>query len=303
MKIAMIGAGAMGSLFGALLAEAGETVTLLDIRKDHVDSINANGLIIEDGYQRRTVKITATTDPDQIGIVDLSFVFVKSTHTADVVRTAAELSGSEGWVLTLQNGMGNIETLSERIDPLRIIAGTTSHGATLLAPGKIRHAGIGETVIGPWEKTIMFGAKIIAERFNQAGIITRTVADVQSMLWSKLFINVGINAITALTGISNGQLLDLEQTRQISREAVYEAVSVARAMGITIQEDPVEKTFLAATATAHNRSSMGQDVDKRRPTEIHAINGFIVRMAQQLGVQVPVNRTLTSLIETLEAHY
>lgn len=303
MKIAMIGAGAMGSLFGALLSEAGETVTLLDIRKDHVDAINDKGLIIENGDRSRTVRIKATTDPNQIGNVDLSFVFVKSTHTVGVVQTAAELSGSEGWVLTLQNGFGNVEALSERIDPLRIIAGTTSHGATFIQPGKIHHAGIGETVIGPWKRSIMLGAKIIAERFNQAGIITRTVADVQSMLWSKLFINVGINAITALTGITNGQLLDLEQTRQISREAVEEAVSVGRAMGITIPEDPVEKMFLAATATAPNRSSMSQDVDQRRRTEIHAINGFIVRMAQQLGVPAPINRTLTSLMETLEAHY
>lgn len=303
MGIAIIGAGAMGSLFGAMLAEAGENVTLLDIRKDHVDAINANGLIIEDGDRYRMVRVKATIDPNRIGIVDLSIVFVKSTHTADVVRTAAELSGNEGWVLTLQNGLGNIETLSERIDPSRIIAGTTSHGATLLAPGTIRHAGVGETAIGPWQQSGMLGAKTTAERFNRAGIVTRTVADVESILWSKLFINVGINAITALTGISNGQLQDLGQTQQISREAVDEAVAVARAIGITIQEDPVEKMFQAAKATGLNRSSMGQDVDQRRLTEIHAINGFIVRMAQKVGVSIPVNRTLTSLIETLEAHY
>ncbi|WP_319409472.1 2-dehydropantoate 2-reductase [uncultured Desulfosarcina sp.] len=303
MKIAMIGAGAMGSLFGALLTEAGESVTLLDIRKDHVDAINANGLSIEHGDRRRTVRMTATTDPARIGMVDLSFVFVKTTHTIDVARTAATLSGSAGRVLTLQNGMGNGDVLTERIEPSRIIAGTTSHGATFLRPGAVRHAGMGETVIGPWSESGIHGAEETAARFNRAGITTRTVADIRTILWAKLFVNVGINAITALTRINNGQLLDLEQTRRISREAVEEAMAVAHAMGITIHEDPVEKMFQAATATAPNRSSMGQDVDYQRLTEIHAINGFIVRMAQQAGVSVPVNRTLTALIETLEAHY
>jgi 2-dehydropantoate 2-reductase len=114
---------------------------------------------------------------------------------------------------------------------------------------------------------------------------------------------VGINAITALTGIKNGQLLDLEQTRQISREAVQEAVAVARARGIAIDGDPVETVFQVAGATGPNRSSMGQDADNGRPTEINAINGFIVRIAETVGVPVPVNRTLTALVETLQAHY
>jgi len=303
MKIAMIGAGAMGSLFGTLLAEAGETVTLLDIRKDHVNAINTHGLSIEKGGHTRTVRIPATTDPEQIGTVDLALVFVKSTHTADAAQTAARLAGETGLVLTLQNGMGNAEILAKALDPARIIAGTTAHGATFLRPGAIRHAGEGETVIGPWTPTGMDQTKAIAGFFNGTGITARTVDDVHSVLWAKLFVNIGINAITALTGIKNGQLLDLEQTRWLAREAVDEAVAVARARGIAIQGDPVEKVFRIADTTGLNRSSMGQDVDQRRITEITAINGFIVRTARQAGITVPVNRTLTALIETLQAHY
>jgi 2-dehydropantoate 2-reductase len=304
MKIKVIGAGAMGSLFGALLAEAGETVTLLDIRRDHVDAVNAQGLSIEKAGARRIVHLQATTGMDGPDpAADLSIVFVKSTHTAEAAETAARLSGKTGLVLTLQNGMGNADTLARSLSADRVIAGTTSHGATFLGPGAIRHAGSGDTVIGPWSATGATGAEWVAGVFNRAGITTRVVSDVHTLLWAKLFINVGINAVTALTGIQNGQLLDLEQTRQISREAVQEAVAVARARGIAIDGDPVETVFQVARATGPNRSSMGQDVDNGRPTEINAINGFIVRTAKTVGVPVPVNRTLTALMETLQAHY
>ena len=184
-----------------------------------------------------------------------------------------------------------------------VIAGTTSHGATFLGPGSIRHAGSGETVIGPWSTAGVAGVKAVAEAFNNAGIATRVVSDVRHVMWAKLLINVGINAVTALTGIRNGQLLDLEQTRRLSREAVEEALAVAGTQGIAIEGDPVEKVFSVAAATAANRSSMGQDVDHGRTTEIGAINGFIVRMAEQAGVPVPVNRALTALVETMQAHF
>lgn len=303
MKIAMIGAGAMGSLFGALLAEAGETVTLLDIRQDHVDAVNANGLSIETDGRRRTVRVPATSDPDRIGAVDLAFFFVKSVHTAAAAQTAARLAAGAGLVLTLQNGMGNAETLAEVIDPARIVAGTTAHGATFLAPGAIRHAGTGETVIGAWQPPAGAGVARIADMFNRTGIVARVVDDVHAVLWAKLFVNIGINAITALTGITNGQLLDRPETRQLARAAVEEAVAVACARGIRIDGDPVEKVFHIAAATGPNRSSMGQDVDNRRLTEIGAINGFIVRMAEAAGVPTPVNRTLAALVETLQGHY
>jgi len=303
MKIAVIGAGAMGSLFGALLTEAGQEVTLLDVRRDHVDAVNADGLAVEKEGTRRRVRIRATQDADSIGPTDLCIVFVKSTQTAEAARTAARLAAPSALVLTLQNGMGNADILSEALDPARIVAGTTSHGATFLGPGAIRHAGSGDTVIGPWSEEGMTGAEAVAAVFDKAGIATRAVARVRSVMWAKLFINVGINAITALTGIKNGQLLDLEQTRRLSRDAVEEAMAVAEARGIAIEGDPVEKVFQVAEATGANRSSMGQDVDSRRGTEIGAINGFIVREAQKAGVPAPVNRTLSTLVETLQAHY
>ncbi len=303
MKITVIGAGAMGSLFGAILAESGEDVRLYDIWEEHVKAINEKGLDIELNGKTRSVSVNATSDKRQIGKTDLAIIFVKSTQTVDAARIASELVGNSGFVLTLQNGMGNADIIDEVIDPGRIIAGTTSYGATMLGPGSIRHAGTGPTVIGMWTGIQKTGIAKITDVFNKAGIVTETVDDVRSVIWGKLLVNVGINAITALTGIKNGRILDLAATKALSCAAVEEALEVARAQGVKVSDNTVEHVFQVAEATRNNRSSMGQDVDNKRQTEISAINGAIVKEAQKLGVTVPVNQTLTALVETLQAHY
>lgn len=303
MKIAVVGAGAMGSLFGGLLAESGADVWLLDIWAEHVKAVNENRLNIEREGKFRSVSVKATTDPNRIGISDIVIIFVKSTNTRQAAKTAKFLMDDSSLILTLQNGMGNADTIAEVIEPARIIAGTTSHGATMLGPGSIRHAGIGPTTIGMWADGGKDKALYIAKFLTEAGIKTEAVDDIQSVIWNKLLVNVGINAITALTGIKNGQLLDLSATQDISRAAVEEAMELARAQGVMIREDAVEHVFEIAKATSPNRSSMGQDVDNKRLTEIEAINGFVVREAFKIGLNVPINKTLTALIETLQAHY
>jgi 2-dehydropantoate 2-reductase len=303
MKVVVVGAGAMGSLFGGLLAEAGTEVRLFDIWAEHVEAANEKGLSIESKGETRSVKVQATTDPRSIGCADLILIFVKSNHTGAAAETAKEMIDPDTLVLTLQNGMGNADIIAKVIDPGMVLSGTTSHGATMLGPGRIRHAGSGPTVIGMWAAGNVDKARNIADLFNNAGIETETVDDVLIVLWNKLLINVGINAITALTGIKNGQILDLESTKYLSRTAVEEAMAVARAQDIEIRDDMVDHVFQVAEATAQNRSSMGQDVDRKRQTEIGAINGVVVREGRRLGIETPVNQTLTALIETLEAHY
>jgi 2-dehydropantoate 2-reductase len=305
MKVAVVGAGAMGSLFGALLSEADNEVWLLDIWEEHVKAINRDGVSIEREGKTRSINVNATTNPDQIGQAELTIIFVKSTHTRSAAKTAQRIAGSNGKVMTLQNGMGNADRIAEFIEPDRILAGTTSHGATLLGAGSIRHAGIGATTIGSWAANDKGRkrASHIAAIFKQAGIETEAVDDVRGVVWNKLLINIGINAITALSGIKNGQILDLETTRNLSQAAVEEAMAVARAQKIKIREDAVDVVFNVAEATALNRSSMGQDVDNNRQTEIAAINGFIVDEAEKLGIEAPINFALTALIRTLEYHY
>ena len=305
MRIAIVGAGAMGSLFGGLLQEGGMDVYLVDINKEHVDAINTNGLTIKEEKRSRVVRLKAVTDPAGLEQMDLAIIFVKSYATTAASMTAATLVGDTGFVLTLQNGMGNAEKIAQHIQAERVLAGTTSQGATFLAPGQIFHAGKGPTTIGPWVETSRgkAWAEQLATDFTSCGIDTQQVRNIRPVLWKKLFINVGINAITALTGIKNGELLDLEVTRELIRAAVEEAIKVAEALEIPVPEDMVQSVFQVAEATGKNRSSMGQDVDNRRPTEIQAINGFVVSEAQRLGVKTPVNQTLTALIQTLEHHY
>jgi 2-dehydropantoate 2-reductase len=302
MKITIVGAGAMGSLFGALLAESGHEVRLLDVWQEHVDAVNKKGLSVEREGRTRSIVLKATTDLRQVDKADLVIVFVKSSQTGKAAETARAALRKDGWVLTLQNGMGNAEAIARAVPASRVLAGTTSHGATMLGPGMIRHAGVGPTVIGAWTGEEPAGAKKMAECFNRAGIETAVADDVRSLIWSKLLVNVGINAVTALTGIRNGQLLDLESTRWISQTAVEEAMAVARNLGVRVRDDAVSHVFQIAEATAANRSSMGQDLDHKRRTEIDAINGYVVREAEKLGLPVPVNRTLSGLIETLQEH-
>jgi len=303
VKITVIGAGAMGSLFGALLAESGENIWLYDIWKEHVEAINEKGLDIEFNGKTRSISVKATWDKSQIETTDLAIIFVKSNQTGDASKIASELVGNTGFVLTLQNGMGNADIIGGVIDPDRVIAGTTSHGATMLGPGNIRHSGTGPTVIGMWSGIQESGIQKITDSFNKASIITETVANVRDLVWAKLLVNVGINAITALTGIKNGQIIDLSSTKALSYAAVEEAIQVATAQGVKVADNTVEHVFAVAQATKDNRSSMGQDVDKKRQTEISVINGAIVKQAEKLGIQVPVNQTLTTLIETLQANY
>lgn len=301
MKIAIIGAGAMGSLFGGRLALAGEDVWLLDVWEEHVRIIGDKGLAITTAAGDLVARPNATTKPEDIGAADLVIVFVKSSASRAAAETAAALLGPDTAVLTLQNGYGNAEAIAGVVGAARVIAGTTAQGATLLGPGRIMHGGSGDTHIGELGGGITDRLEKVAACLTRAGI--RTVADdnVASLIWGKLVVNVGINALTAITGLTNGELADHEETRQVLAMAVEEAVRVADAAGVKLPYDnAVEKVLDVAVATAQNRSSMLQDLSGGRRTEIDAINGALVREGERVGVATPVNRVLTLLIKALE---
>jgi 2-dehydropantoate 2-reductase len=303
VKTAIVGAGALGSLVGGLLAESGAEVWLIDLDQEHVSAVNSRGLTIERCGVSRTIRVAATTDPDQAGATELVIILVKSMDTASAVDVAARIADRGAPVLSLQNGLGNAEIIADRFDPDCVLAGTTSLGATRLAPGGVRHAGTGDTVVGAWSPAGESAARRVVDFLRSAGLRVSCEKHILDHLWDKLFVSVGVNAITALTGVKNGGLVERAETRELVTAAVEEAVAVARAAGRTIRRDPLGHVFDVIGATADNRSSMGQDVDNRRPTEISAINGAVVREAEELGVDVPVNRALTTLIETLEANY
>ncbi|SDK86732.1 ketopantoate reductase family protein [Natronincola ferrireducens] len=302
MKIAIIGAGAMGSLYGGLLAEGGQEVLLVDVWQEHVDTINQWGLSMEGVNGHRTIKnIKATTNPSYAEAMDLVIVFVKSTITHIAVSQHKKLCDNNTTVLTLQNGLGNIEKIMETIDKKNIIAGTTAQGCTLLAPGKINHAGVGDTYIGELDGTTSPRIKEIHKAFTAGGLKTNISNNVLGLIWGKLLVNVGINALTAITNLRNGQLVEFEETEELLELAVEEALAVAMARGIELPYgDPVAHTKKICRATALNKSSMLQDLLNKRKTEIAMINGAVVTEGEKLGVKTPVNKVLTNLITVLE---
>ena len=303
MKTVIMGAGAMGGLFGGLLAFSGEEVWLVDVQKEQVDVINSVGLTLEEGDKLQIIGVNATRDVASIGKADLVLFFVKTYHTEQAVSDAVVLEKEDTIFLTLQNGLGNEEVLCKRIDPKKVMMGVTGQGATFLGPGHVRHAGRGKTFIGELDHEVSDRAIRVAKMFGEAGIDTEVSENIHDLIWDKLLVNVGINALTALTELKNGQLLDYPETLRIMEALVSEAAEVARRRGIRIEGNPIERVKSIAEATRGNRSSMGQDIDFRRKTEIDAINGAVVREAKRLGLPVPCNEVVTDLIKTIERKF
>jgi len=303
MKTVIIGSGAMGSLFGGLLKLSGEKVLLVARRVEYVNAIKQKGLIIEERGNIQTIPIDITTDLTSIGEADLVLIFVKTYQTEKALKDSLSLKGERTIFLTLQNGLGNEEVLSKYIEPKNILLGITGQGATLIEPGRIRHAGWGKTFIGELDGRITPRVNQISDMFSKAGIETEVSTHIHDLVWEKVLINVGINALTALTGLKNGELLDYPETVRLMEALVSEAVEVARRKGILIKGNPIEKVKEVAELTRENRSSMGQDFDYRRKTEIDAINGAIVREAEQLGISVPFNQAITDLVKVIEKNF
>ena len=298
MKVAVLGSGAMGSLYGGALAEIGCEVVLIDVWKDHVDAINKLGLTIKEPDGEKTIRgARAVLTASDAGVADLVIVFVKATATEEAMRGALSLIGEKTTVLTLQNGMGNVEKLCNVVPALQVIAGTTGHGATLLGPGKILHAGVGNTVIGELDGSCTERIEVISSFLEKAGMSAKISVNVLGLIWTKLIVNVGINALTAVTGLKNGRLNDFSEAEALMKGAIEEAFTVAKCKGITLETDePFEYTRNIAKKTAGNRSSMLQDILAKRPTEIAAINGAVVAEGKKLGIPTPVNSLLTSLV-------
>jgi 2-dehydropantoate 2-reductase len=304
MKIVIVGPGAIGCLFAAFLSKSKEEVWLLDKNRERAQAVKQQGIIVEgiSGNWRADIKTTA--DPKEIGTADLIIISVKSYDTKGAILQAKPLASDNTKVLTLQNGIGNIEIIGEVVGTDKVIGGVTNLGATLIGEGHVRHAGRGETVIGRIDGKIPVELRAIREIFNKIGLETRISRDIKSLLWSKLIINVGINALTAMTRLNNGRLIEFEGTRRILREAVTEAVRVAKRKKIKlIYDDPLAKVEAVSEATGSNVSSMLQDVLRKKRTEIDFINGVIVRQAQELGIAAPVNSILVDLVKTIEASY
>jgi 2-dehydropantoate 2-reductase len=243
-----------------------------------------------------------TSDPKEIGTADLVIICVKSYDTKNAGLQCKSITSDKTSILTLQNGIGNIELLAETLDSDKIIAGVTNLGATLIDTGRARFAGKGETIIGKLDAKASVEMRTIRELFNKVGLETKISHDIKAIIWSKLIINVGINALSAITRLNNGKLIKFEGTRKIMRQAVTEAVRVTKRKRIKlIYDDPLAKVESVCEATAENQSSMLQDILRKKQTEIDFINGVILRLGQEQNIPVPVNSLLIDLVKTIEA--
>jgi 2-dehydropantoate 2-reductase len=309
MKIGIVGPGAMGCLLGGRLARAGNEVILLDHLPERVEIINRQGLFIEGIEGAFQVKVFSTLNPEDLSQAGLIINCVKAYDTRTVAQIL-QIIHFGPYFLTLQNGVGNVEILGEYLPHERILAGITSHGATDLGPGQVRHAGQGDTFIGygfaPGEGDPSQNPQLsqVKELLTRAGFVTQLVSKVENLIWSKLLINVGINALTALTRLPNGKLLAFPGTGQILEEAVQEGILVGKKKGIEfIYPDLTAQVKKVCRLTGSNVSSMLQDVLKKKRTEIDFINGVIMREGGLFRIPVPVNTLLTRLIKTIEASY
>ena len=302
MNFLIVGPGAMGCLFAGHLKKAGHQVVILDYKKERVNHINGNGISLEGVGGNFNVQVTAVTGKPSRKF-DVVLICVKAYQTDEVARTLSSWLDPNAMVLTLQNGLGNLEILKKALGDKRVLGGVTAEGATLLGPGHVRHAGRGPTVIGPAGSDDGPAANIVSA-FAAAGFDVRAVDEVEDLIWGKLIVNVGINALAAITKLKNGRLPDIDGTRQVMKEAVLEAVRIADVKGIKLPyPDPIERVLEVCRGTADNIASMLQDVLAQRATEIRFINGAIVSEGRSLGIPTPVNFTLSCLVEALQESY
>ncbi len=299
MRICIVGAGALGSLFGGLLARAGAEVSLYNPSNvEHMRAIAREGLRLERDGECFQIAVEARTTPEALAQADWVGIFVKAHQTGRAMAEIGPKISPRAWVFSLQNGVGMEGEILQFIPKERFVRGVTSQGATLLGPGRVRWAGVGPTKLGRWEGPIAPELEALRELLCRAGIETELSESIERLLWEKLLINCAINPLTALFDRPNGAVIEDVQLREIAREVVRETLRVARAHGVVLSDaEAIERVETVASKTARNISSMLQDVRRGRPTEIDYINGAVVREGQRLGIPTPLNLLLTKLLK------
>ncbi len=301
MKVTIVGAGAMGCVFGARLASADATVRFVDVNESHIEAINHNGLECALDEGRFTLPLSASTASNAHGQSDLIIVFTKSAHTEAAIASVKHLIGDETYVLTLQNGLGAVEKIARFAPRGRILHGVTTVPAELLGPGKVESKGKGKT-----QFYAVTGApavlSAIEQLFNKAGLETVADEDIEKAIWTKVIFNAAMNATCALLDTTPGPLGDTQAGRDLAESLVEEGVAVARAIGVDVDAASVHAmTTMSMTKHRNHQPSMLQDLMAGRQTEIDDINGAVMRAGREAGVNTPVNETIYRLIKIREA--
>jgi 2-dehydropantoate 2-reductase len=302
MKIAVVGAGAMGSVYAGLLGKAGNEVWAIDVWADHVQAIRDKGLRVEGASGDNTVAINATTDAAEVGPSDLVVIATKARHVADAASAVAPLLGDETSVLTIQNGLGSGEAVSAVIGPERVAIGVAGgFGASMIGPGHARHEGMQLIRLGEMEGPVTPRLEAIEAVWADAGFKVKCFDNIHQLIWEKLICNGTFSPTTTLTDLTVGGVLDDEGVWSIAANLASEGYAVARAKGITLDfDDPVAYVRAFGAKLRDGRPSMWQDMDAGRPGEIDAINGGIAATGREVGVATPTHDTMIALIRAKE---
>jgi 2-dehydropantoate 2-reductase len=306
MKIAILGAGAMGSAIGALLHKANNPVTLVDVSRPTIEAVQSRGLIIQNkAGEREAVPIAITDQPARIGPVDLLLVFVKCYHTEAAVKSALPIIGPDTLVLSLQNGWGNGPRIANLAGKDRVVLGVCYHSATVLAPGHVLHAGQGKTFIGEFDGSNGTRLQPIVNLFTAAGMVIESSTQVLKEIWSKLALNVATLPTSASVRVTADRLLDTPEMQELMKGLLHEVVAVANAQNIPLDfnERWDAITGLLRKLAPDTKGSMLQDVEARRQTEIDVMCGAIIEAGTRLNIATPHNRAMLGLIKALEATF
>ena len=299
MKVCVVGCGAIGSLFAAHLAKLEDVeVWAFDLDQDHVNAINEKGLRLSGESDVHSYP-HATSNPGDIPPCEFGIVATKSLHTRAAIESTASVF-QDGAVCTVQNGAGNEEIIAEYVP--RVIRGTTFPAGHVVEPGHVEQDTGGKTWIGPFEPkpASMAEIELLARRLSESGIDTLAMEDSRGAQWTKLIFNAATNPIGALTRLPHGVACDQPAVRKVISGLVAEGVAVADALGITLDSDPDKLVDHAREVAYHHKASMLQDAIARRPTEVAALNGGIVKFGEECGVPTPLNQAIWALIEGLE---
>jgi 2-dehydropantoate 2-reductase len=301
MRFVVFGAGAVGSLVAARLHQ--RHVVSVVAREEHARAIRERGLRVTGRTELHATGIEAAASVTDLAgpPPDVVLVTVKSYQTAEAAA-ALDRFGSAALVVSLQNGLGNEETLSERCP--RVLGAVINQGVIFVEPGSIFHAGLGETWIGPFSGTSLEDSENVARALDESGLPAQAVssAEVRERIWKKVVLNAAVNPVTALLGKKTGELLGDREIEAAIRAIVEESVAIGRAAGVDLEEESIlDWIRTVAEATRDNKSSMLQDVERGRPTEIDSMNGALVERARKLGMPSPRNELLTRLVRSLAA--
>jgi len=299
-SIAIVGAGAMGCLFAARLAEQGADTVLIDIDRERLSAMARDGIHLTDDTGARTVPVRAALAADVAAPVDLVILFTKGLHSAAAISSVAHLAVTNPIALTLQNGIGNAELLAAGFGEDRVLLGTAHVPADLTGPASITTKGFGHLDLGGLTDTAQAFASDVASLLTRAGFAAHVSQDINATVWEKVAFNAALNAIGMICQVPN-EGVDNEEGRRVAINVVDETVRVATAKDIALDRDRIVATVLAALRDhGHHKASMLQDRDHGRQTEIEMINGAIAREGARLGVPTPVCDTLTDLVRIIE---